>query len=93
MSEKIKSNIRLLPIVKFNKSNVGINLFSETVYKTIYLEHHSKLLDVITNLKNVESEISCIRTNSNFILLSGLFYGKICNLETDISIDQIDCIF
>ena len=93
LSEKIRSNIRLLPLVKFNKNNIGINLFSETVYKTIYLEHTSKLLDVIVNLKNVENEVSCIRTNSNFILLSGLFYGKICNLETDISIDQIDSIF
>jgi hypothetical protein len=88
----IKELIYHLPLIKFNKSNTPYVLFGETVYKNLVIDYSMKFCDAIVNLKNSHDEKACIRTSSNWILVSGIYYGKIANCNIDISIDAISCI-
>ena len=85
----LKGYIQKLPIIKFNTNNKFISFFGEMINKKIYSDYDHKLLNVIENIKNTSNETSCLRTNSNWILISGIYYSEICGFKNNISIQDI----
>jgi len=93
LPRSIVDKINILPLVMFNKTPTNpILMFGMSVNKSIYIDHSRKLIDCIRNLKNTSDMSSCIRTNSNWILISSIYYGELCGFKNTISINDIDSI-
>ena len=88
---KIQEYISFLPVIKFNK-DVKINtlLFGKNINKKIYLDYKYKLMNIINLIHNEKDENSCIRTNSNWILMSGIYYSELCGFKINISLADLD---
>ncbi len=87
----IKESIHSLQIVKFNIVKEQFFIFGEYVHKTFYLEHNTKLIDFITNIKNDQTS-SCIRTSSNWICCSSIYYGRLFGCEFNLSLNNLEDI-
>ena len=88
---KIQDYINILPVIKFNK-DVKLNtlIFGENINKKIYTDHKHKLIDIFHIIHDENNENSCIRTNSNWILISAIYYSRLCGFEVDISLNDLD---
>ena len=91
LTESIREKILFLPLVMFNKSN-SFKIFGSSINKTIRIEHNKKLIEFIRNIKNTNDQNSCIRTGSNWILISSIYYAELCGFKNSVSINEIDDI-
>lgn len=77
-----------LPIITFSTSSPRI-YFGDRVNRQMNCSTTETLHGVIMKLNDVKKEDSCIRTNSNWILTSSVYFMKIFKMPCDINLSQI----
>jgi len=82
----------MLPNIKFSKSNKYVILFGKFVYRDIKVDYNLTLIELIQKTSNPKDEGSCIRTNSNWICFSAIYYSEICGISFPVSLNDIDDI-
>lgn len=89
---EISSNIKMLQTLRFGKNEksneiMGINFKGTRIY------HNETLIECMNNIyKGIDNPDSCIRTNSNWILYSSVWYMIIFGFSVPFQIDKIDDI-
>ncbi len=90
--DSIPSSLRLiikdLNLVSFEEGNEKYRLFNRDVTKKFKISN-DKLFKYIDNILKTDDIEGCIRTTSNFVLSSAIFYSTLCGYRTDLNIDDI----
>lgn len=89
MSPENRMYIKDIQLVEYEKGDTKYRMFGRDITKKIRITDN-KLFKFIDNIYKPDENDGCIRTNSNFILASGVFYASLCGYRNDISIEDID---
>lgn len=88
----IIENIKSLHTLYFNKKGTTQEIMGY-IFKGTRVFHEELLVDCMKNIfKGLNNPISCLRTNSNFILFSAVWYMMIFGYKVPFRIDRIDDI-
>ena len=86
-------DIKQLHILKFNKKDTAVEIMG-CLFKGAKVYTQETLIDCLKSIyKGIENNESCMRTNSNWILYSSIWYMMVFGFEVPFKIDKIDDIF
>lgn len=89
---KIIINLKCVCLSDNHSKNPERILFGKRSQRDLFLNPKEKFVDCIKNLINIKKDNSCVRYNSNLILVSAIYYSEMIGYSTNIDIDKISFI-